>query len=158
MVRSLSPAHDGTVLIHSLLRSSQTLNHHTIYTTTVRILCRANAGVVSAPLYDSSNYTFAGMFTMVDVIHLIQYYYLSATGYDNAAVEVESVDLSALRGELLATTTRLEIDQYAFYRYRSRNRRASSSYHLCASRRSAIYRLCSIGAHACSPSTLNRQG
>lgn len=56
-------------------------------------------GIVSAPLYDSSNYQFAGMFTMVDVIHLIQYYYLSATGYDNAAVEVESVDLSALRGK-----------------------------------------------------------
>lgn len=55
-------------------------------------------GVVSAPLYDSSNYRFAGMFTMVDVIHLIQYYYLTATGYDNAALEVEQVDLSALRG------------------------------------------------------------
>lgn len=39
------------------------------------------------------------MFTLVDVIHLIQYYYLSATGYDTAAVEVETVDLSALRGE-----------------------------------------------------------
>jgi 5'-AMP-activated protein kinase regulatory gamma subunit len=38
------------------------------------------------------------MFTLVDVIHLIQYYYLTATGYDNAALEVEQVDLSALRG------------------------------------------------------------
>lgn len=56
-------------------------------------------GVVSAPLYNSSTYRFAGMFTLVDVIHLIQYYYLSATGYDTAAVEVETVDLSALRGE-----------------------------------------------------------
>lgn len=55
-------------------------------------------GVVSAPLYDSINYRFAGMFTLVDVIHLIQYYYLTATGYDNAALEVEQVDLSALRG------------------------------------------------------------
>ena len=58
-----------------------------------------DTGVVSAPLYDSSNYRFVGMFTMVDIIHLIQYYYLSATGYDNAAVEVESVDLSMLRGK-----------------------------------------------------------
>lgn len=55
-------------------------------------------GIVSAPLYDSQNYRFAGMFTVVDVIHLIQYYYLSATGYDNAAFEVESLDFSALRG------------------------------------------------------------
>lgn len=39
------------------------------------------------------------MFTLVDIIHLIQYYYLTATGYDNAALEVEQVDLSALRGE-----------------------------------------------------------
>ena len=59
----------------------------------------APAGVVSAPLYDSSNYRFAGMFTLVDVIHLIQFYYLTATGYDSAAVEVESVDLHMLRGK-----------------------------------------------------------
>lgn len=39
------------------------------------------------------------MFTLVDIIHLIQYYYLTATGYDNAALEVEQVDLSALRGK-----------------------------------------------------------
>lgn len=60
--------------------------------------CWKTAGVVSAPLYDSSNYRFAGMFTLVDIIHLIQYYYLSKTTYDSAAVEVESVDLSMLRG------------------------------------------------------------
>jgi len=36
-------------------------------------------GVVSAPLYDSSSFKFCGMFTLTDVIHLIQYFYLKAS-------------------------------------------------------------------------------
>lgn len=69
-------------------------------------------GVVSAPLYDSVNYRFMGMFTMVDVIHLIQYYYLSKTGYESASIEVESVDLSALRGGLASSGLWDLVDAY----------------------------------------------
>ncbi|MBW0469441.1 hypothetical protein O181_009156 [Austropuccinia psidii MF-1] len=36
-------------------------------------------GVVSAPLYDSVSFKFCGMFTLIDVIHLIQYFYLKAS-------------------------------------------------------------------------------
>ncbi|KAI7934725.1 hypothetical protein MJO28_016654 [Puccinia striiformis f. sp. tritici] len=36
-------------------------------------------GVVSAPLYDSTSFKFCGMFTLTDVIHLIQYFYLKAS-------------------------------------------------------------------------------
>lgn len=33
------------------------------------------------------------------VIHLIQYYYKTTTGYDAAAKEVETVQLASLRGK-----------------------------------------------------------
>ncbi|KAH9820590.1 hypothetical protein DFH28DRAFT_884391 [Melampsora americana] len=36
-------------------------------------------GVVSAPLYDSTSFRFCGMFTLTDVIHLIQYFYLKTS-------------------------------------------------------------------------------
>lgn len=57
-------------------------------------------GVVSAPLYDSRNFRFAGMFTLTDVIHLIQYYYMQQAGYEGAATDVENFLLARLRGEL----------------------------------------------------------
>lgn len=85
-------------LAYTRRRNHRTPADHQASPGTTYIDAFANTGVVSAPLYDSSNYRFAGMFTLVDVIHLIQYYYLTATGYDNAALEVEQVDLSALRG------------------------------------------------------------
>jgi hypothetical protein len=37
------------------------------------------------------------MFTVSDIIHLIQYYYLSSS-YDNAATDVETFRLESLRG------------------------------------------------------------
>jgi len=37
------------------------------------------------------------MFTVQDIIHLIQYYYHTAT-YETAAADVETVRLEALRG------------------------------------------------------------
>jgi 5'-AMP-activated protein kinase, regulatory gamma subunit len=54
-------------------------------------------GVVSAPLWNSGQERFAGMLTVLDIIHLIQYYYHTAT-YDTAAADVETFRLESLRG------------------------------------------------------------
>ncbi|KAI5481241.1 nuclear protein SNF4 [Pseudohyphozyma bogoriensis] len=54
-------------------------------------------GVVSAPLYDSTTQRFAGMFTLADVVHLIQYYYLTAHEYENVVEEVDRFQLGSLR-------------------------------------------------------------
>lgn len=56
-----------------------------------------DAGVVSAPLYDSTTQRFAGMFTLADVVHLIQYYYLTSNEYENVVAEVEAFQLESLR-------------------------------------------------------------
>ncbi|SCZ89207.1 BZ3500_MvSof-1268-A1-R1_Chr1-1g01029 [Microbotryum saponariae] len=53
--------------------------------------------VVSAPLYDSTTQRFAGMFTLADVVHLIQYYYLTSHEYANVVAEVEAFQLGSLR-------------------------------------------------------------
>ncbi|KAJ1311426.1 hypothetical protein OPQ81_009915 [Rhizoctonia solani] len=53
-------------------------------------------GVVSAPLWDSDTSSFAGMFTVADIIHLIQYYYHTSS-YDSAAADVEHFRLESLR-------------------------------------------------------------
>jgi 5'-AMP-activated protein kinase regulatory gamma subunit len=55
-------------------------------------------GVVSAPLWNSEKSVFAGMFTVSDIIHLIQYYYHYTSSYDNAATDVETFRLESLRG------------------------------------------------------------
>lgn len=55
------------------------------------------AGVVSAPLWNSEKSAFAGMLTVLDIIHLIQYYYRTAS-YDYAATDVETFRLESLRG------------------------------------------------------------
>ncbi|KIY72814.1 CBS-domain-containing protein [Cylindrobasidium torrendii FP15055 ss-10] len=52
--------------------------------------------VVSAPLWDSESGTFVGMFTVLDIIHLIQHYYNHAS-YAEAALDVESLRLDRLR-------------------------------------------------------------
>lgn len=53
-------------------------------------------GVVSASLWDSEKICFAGMFTVLDIIHLIQYYYRT-TSYEDATADVETVRLESLR-------------------------------------------------------------
>ncbi|TFK57229.1 CBS-domain-containing protein [Heliocybe sulcata] len=58
--------------------------------------CLLLNGVVSAPLWNSETATFAGMFTVQDIIHLIQYYYHTSS-YDNAATDVETFRLESLR-------------------------------------------------------------
>ncbi|OCH96466.1 CBS-domain-containing protein [Obba rivulosa] len=52
--------------------------------------------VVSAPLWNSEQSKFAGMFTVSDIIHLIQYYY-QFSSYDTAAADVETFRLESLR-------------------------------------------------------------
>lgn len=54
-------------------------------------------GVVSAPLWNSEHSKFAGMLTVLDIIHLIQHYYHTAS-YDSAAADVEHFKLESLRG------------------------------------------------------------
>ncbi|KAG6812485.1 hypothetical protein H0H92_002592 [Tricholoma furcatifolium] len=57
---------------------------------------RTSTGVVSAPLWNSEKSKFAGMLTVLDIIHLIQYYYHTAS-YDYAATDVETFRLESLR-------------------------------------------------------------
>ncbi|KZP31285.1 CBS-domain-containing protein [Athelia psychrophila] len=52
--------------------------------------------VVSAPLWNSEKSKFAGMLTVLDIIHLIQYYYHTAS-YEAAAADVEHFKLESLR-------------------------------------------------------------
>ncbi|OBZ78531.1 5'-AMP-activated protein kinase subunit gamma [Grifola frondosa] len=58
--------------------------------------CLLLNGVVSAPLWNSDKSCFAGMFTVSDIIHLIQYYY-QFSSYDTAATDVETFRLESLR-------------------------------------------------------------
>ncbi|TFK41102.1 hypothetical protein BDQ12DRAFT_678898 [Crucibulum laeve] len=58
--------------------------------------CLLLNGVVSAPLWNSDKSRFAGMLTVLDIIHLIQYYYRTAS-YAYAATDVETFRLESLR-------------------------------------------------------------
>ncbi|KAI0932275.1 hypothetical protein AcW1_000559 [Taiwanofungus camphoratus] len=58
--------------------------------------CLLHNGAVSAPLWNSERSCFAGMFTVSDIIHLIQYYY-QFSSYDSAAADVETFRLESLR-------------------------------------------------------------
>ncbi|WOO81179.1 5'-AMP-activated protein kinase subunit gamma [Vanrija pseudolonga] len=53
-------------------------------------------GVVSAPLWNTTSATFAGMFTVQDVIHLIQFYYHTSS-WEGATADVEQFRLQSLR-------------------------------------------------------------
>jgi hypothetical protein len=55
------------------------------------------SGVVSAPLWNSENSRFSGMLTVLDIIHLIQYYYRTAD-FVQAVTDVEIFRLESLRG------------------------------------------------------------
>jgi 5'-AMP-activated protein kinase regulatory gamma subunit len=54
-------------------------------------------GVVSAVMWNSERSRFAGMFTVNDIIHLIQWYYNTAETFDNATEDLESLKLESLR-------------------------------------------------------------
>lgn len=79
-----------------------------------------SAGVVSAPLWNTASATFAGMFTVQDVIHLIQYYYHTSS-WEGAAADVEQFRLQSLRGE------RTIDDRPTDDRYRTRAARSTTA-------------------------------
>lgn len=55
---------------------------------------RKSAGIVSAPLWDSRNSTFAGLLTSTDYINVIQYY----CQFPDEIDQVDQFRLSSLRG------------------------------------------------------------
>lgn len=58
--------------------------------------CMVMNSVVSASLWNSRTGKFAGMFTVLDIIHLIQYYYKTSS-YQTASIDAESIRFDALR-------------------------------------------------------------
>ncbi|KAJ3774977.1 hypothetical protein FB446DRAFT_786495 [Lentinula raphanica] len=58
--------------------------------------CLLMNSVVSAPLWNSDKSEFAGMLTVLDIIHLIQYYWRTSS-YDSASEDVETLRLEKLR-------------------------------------------------------------
>jgi hypothetical protein len=57
-----------------------------------------DVGIVAAPLYNQKKWQFAGMLTLSDIIHLIQFYYLKAETFETAAADVETFRIESLRG------------------------------------------------------------
>ncbi|CAG7849788.1 Nuclear protein SNF4 [Serendipita indica DSM 11827] len=55
------------------------------------------AGVVSCPVYNQKNWAFAGMLTLLDIIHLIQWYYLKAETFETASADVETFRIESIR-------------------------------------------------------------
>lgn len=53
-----------------------------------------NTGIVSAPLWDSTSSTFAGLLTTSDYINVIQYYYQNP----EALNQIDQFRLDSLRG------------------------------------------------------------
>jgi len=78
--------------LHCLL-----INGHRHPRLLIRPFLMSFPGVVSAPLWNSETSKFAGMLTVLDIIHLIQYYYHTAS-YDYAETDVETFRLESLRG------------------------------------------------------------
>lgn len=70
------------------------LDHHLVVKKALNAMLQN--GVVSAPLWDSEKSQFAGMFTVSDIIHLIQYYY-HTTDYEDAAADVDHFRLQSIR-------------------------------------------------------------
>lgn len=62
-------------------------------------MLRSPPAVISAPLWNGDTARFAGMFTVQDIIHLIQYYYLHSS-YEEVTGDVEQFRLESLRGKL----------------------------------------------------------
>ncbi|KAK0506142.1 CBS-domain-containing protein [Armillaria luteobubalina] len=73
--------------------------------------CLILNSVVSAPLWNSETSRFAGMLTVLDIIHLIQHYYnVTTMTYEAAALDVEGLVLEDLRGfEFLSSRHSSEI-------------------------------------------------
>lgn len=108
--QALFPAHDLHDLAIAAIRCF--LRCHTCYdafpvsfrlivldtklTVKKALQCLLLNGVVSAPLWNSDHSRFSGMLTVIDIIHLIQYYYRTAD-FEQAAMDVEIFRLESLR-------------------------------------------------------------
>jgi hypothetical protein len=57
------------------------------------------AGLVSCPVYNQKKWRFSGMLTLLDIIHLIQWYYLKSETFETAAADVETFRIESLRSE-----------------------------------------------------------
>ena len=57
------------------------------------------AGLVSCPVYDQKKWRFSGMLTLLDIIHLIQWYYLKSETFETAAADVETFRIESIRSE-----------------------------------------------------------
>ncbi|EIM21656.1 CBS-domain-containing protein [Wallemia mellicola CBS 633.66] len=72
-----------------------------VFDTRLQVIKALNAlvqnGVVSAPLWSSVESKFAGMLTISDLVHLMQYYYSTTNSYEGAADDVEQLTLGNLR-------------------------------------------------------------
>ena len=82
-------------------QSHQSLPIHFTDQPNYRLSCcssTSHPGVVSAPLWNSEKSCFAGMLTVSDIIHLIQYYY-HTSNFASAATDVETFRLESLRGK-----------------------------------------------------------
>ncbi|KAH9175371.1 hypothetical protein EDB89DRAFT_1946810 [Lactarius sanguifluus] len=92
-------SHDAALYsIRAFLRSRTSYDAFPVSFLEVRkaLQCLLLNGVVSAPLWNSEKSVFAGMFTVSDIIHLIQYYYRTSS-YDNATADVETFRLESIR-------------------------------------------------------------
>lgn len=87
--------------LQCLLLNGESYSTYVATKLNVDCIAKSMQGVVSAPLWNSEKATFAGMLTVQDIIHLIQYYYHTSS-YDNAAADVETFRLESLRGERLS--------------------------------------------------------
>ena len=66
------------------------------------MLTSYRAGIVSAPLWDSTNSTFAGLLTSTDYINVIQYY----CQFPDEIDQVDKFRLSSLRGRYFPAAAR----------------------------------------------------
>lgn len=69
-------------------------------------------GIVSAPLFNQKQWKFAGMLTLLDIIHLIQFYYLKAETFETAAADVETFKIESLRSTYIAHLYIQTINEY----------------------------------------------
>ena len=57
------------------------------------------SGLVSCPVFDHKKWRFSGMLTLLDIIHLIQWFYLKSETFETAAADVETFRIENLRSE-----------------------------------------------------------
>ena len=95
-----------------------------------------------------------GMFTVQDVIHLIQYYYHTSS-WEGAAADVEQIRLQSIRGQILILTGYVTTDQQ-LTRYRESPCRPTSPAALRSSPSTALRRVPVLNTNPCPTVTSDR--